>query len=73
MKRDDLIIITIGLLLLAGMLYTIFFGGEKSIHGVGNIDKAYPEENRTAHNPLHALKSYSSSCIRIYPEYQKNT
>ena len=35
MKKDDLIILIIGLLLLAGMLITIFFGGERSLHGVG--------------------------------------
>lgn len=35
MQKDDLIILIIGLLLLAGMLITIFFGGEKSRHGVG--------------------------------------
>jgi len=35
MKKDDLIILVIGLLLLAGMLFTIFFGGEKTLHGVG--------------------------------------
>lgn len=35
MKKDDLIILLIALLLLAGMFYTIFFGGAKSRHGVG--------------------------------------
>ena len=35
MKKDDLIILLIGLLLLAGMLITFFFGGERSRHGVG--------------------------------------
>jgi hypothetical protein len=35
MKKDDLIILLIGLLLLAGMLITVIFGGEKSLHGVG--------------------------------------
>ncbi|MDH3329388.1 MAG: hypothetical protein OEM01_09165 [Desulfobulbaceae bacterium] len=38
MKKEDLIILIIGLLLLAGMLLTIFFGGEKSMHGVGSLD-----------------------------------
>lgn len=37
MKRDDLILFIIGLLLLAGMLITILFGGEKSLHGVGTV------------------------------------
>lgn len=37
MKREDLIILIIVLLLLAGMLLTIFFGGEKSMHGVGRL------------------------------------
>ncbi|MBW2466660.1 MAG: hypothetical protein JRF02_05110 [Deltaproteobacteria bacterium] len=44
MKKDDLIIIIIGLLLLAGMLYTIFFGGEKSRHGVGIRLKTKPQQ-----------------------------
>jgi hypothetical protein len=35
MDKDDLIILIIALLLLAGMLITAFFGGEKSLHGVG--------------------------------------
>ena len=35
MKKDDLIILLIGLLLLAGMIITVIFGGEKSLHGVG--------------------------------------
>lgn len=35
MKKDDLIILLIAMLLLAGMLITLFFGGERSRHGVG--------------------------------------
>lgn len=35
MDKDDLIILVIGLLLLAGMVITVIFGGEKSLHGVG--------------------------------------
>lgn len=35
MKKDDLILLFIALLLLGAMLITIFFGGEKSRHGVG--------------------------------------
>jgi hypothetical protein len=35
MKKDDLILLIITLLLLAGMLITILFGGERSRHGVG--------------------------------------
>ena len=37
MKKDDLIIMLIAFLLLGGILLTIFFGGEKSRHGVGSI------------------------------------
>jgi hypothetical protein len=37
MKKDDLIMLFIALLLLAGMLLTILFGGEKSRHGVGGL------------------------------------
>jgi len=37
MKREDLIILILGLLLLVGMLLTIFFGGEQSKHGVGSL------------------------------------
>ena len=42
MKKDDLIILLIALLLLAGMLMTIFFGGEKSLHGVGSLVNEIP-------------------------------
>jgi len=37
MKKDDLIIVIIGILLFAAMIYTIFFGGNKSRHGVGML------------------------------------
>jgi len=37
MKRGDILLIIFGLLLLAAMLYTIFFSGEKSRHGIGSI------------------------------------
>jgi len=37
MKKDDLILLLIALVLLAGMLITIFFGGERSRHGVGML------------------------------------
>ncbi|GAB4342937.1 MAG: hypothetical protein Kow0089_18390 [Desulfobulbaceae bacterium] len=37
MKKEDLIILILGVLLLAGMVLTVLFGGEKSRHGVGNI------------------------------------
>jgi hypothetical protein len=37
MKKEDLVILILGLLLLAGMLITILFGGEKSRHGVGSL------------------------------------
>ena len=42
MKKDDLILLIITLLLLAGMLITILFGGERSRHGVGTLDNAQP-------------------------------
>ena len=42
MKKDDLIIVIIGLLLLATMVYTIFFGGNKSRHGVGMLLNPLP-------------------------------
>ncbi len=37
MQKDDLIILLIALLLVAGMFITIIFGGEKSRHGVGKF------------------------------------
>ena len=45
MKKDDLILLIVGLLLLAGMLITIFFGGERSRHGVGVLFDAQPEQH----------------------------
>lgn len=50
MKKDDLIILLIGLLLLAGMLITIFFGGEKSRHGVGLLMDEREELSRYWHS-----------------------
>ena len=53
MKKDDLIIMLIALLLLGGILITIFFGAEKSRHGDGVLfdDKAgrpvLPGNNKT--------------------------
>jgi len=44
MKKDDLILLIIGLLLLAGMLFTFFFGGARSRHGVGILLDAQPEK-----------------------------
>jgi hypothetical protein len=44
MKKDDLIILLIGLLLLAGMLITIFSDGERSRHGVGVLHDGIPLE-----------------------------
>jgi hypothetical protein len=41
-KKENLIILILGIVLLAGMLLTIFFGGEKSRHGVGNLLDALP-------------------------------
>jgi len=35
MKREDVILLILAILLLAGMLLTIFLGGEQSRHGVG--------------------------------------
>ena len=51
MKREDLIIVILGLLLLAGILLTVIFGGEKSRHGVGifhdiHLDYLTVSENR---------------------------
>lgn len=37
MKWEDLMILILALLLLASMLFTLFFGGEKSLHGVGSL------------------------------------
>jgi hypothetical protein len=45
MKKDDLILLIIGLLLLAGMLFTFFFGGARSRHGVGILLDPQPEKN----------------------------
>ena len=47
MKKDDLILLIIGLLLLAGMLITILFGGERSRHGVGILFNGQPEQEIT--------------------------
>jgi len=46
MKKDDLIILIIGLLLLAGMFITILFGGEKSLHGVGSLLDILPKHEK---------------------------
>jgi len=51
MKKDDLIILIIGLLLLAGMLITILFGGEKSLHGVGVFLDVLPKHEKTFTKP----------------------
>lgn len=42
MKKEDIIILILGLLLLAGMLWTLFFGGGQSRHGVGSVEGAFP-------------------------------
>jgi hypothetical protein len=47
MKKDNLVIFIIGLLLLAGMLITILFGGERSRHGVGILFNGQPEQEIT--------------------------
>jgi hypothetical protein len=47
MKKDDLILLFIALLLLGAMLITIFFGGEKSRHGVGAILNEKPAQRIT--------------------------
>ena len=44
MKKDDLIMLIIGLLLMAGMLFTFFFGGERSRHGVGVLLDTKPAQ-----------------------------
>jgi hypothetical protein len=46
MKKDDLIILIIGLLLLAGMLITILFGGGKSLHGIGAFLDVLPKHEK---------------------------
>ena len=54
MKKDDLIILLIALLLLAGMLITIFYGGEKSRHGVGILfnEKTWGQFSPVIHQGL---------------------
>jgi hypothetical protein len=47
MKKDDLIVLLIGLLLLAGMIITVLFGGERSRHGVGFFYDMNPEKRIT--------------------------
>ncbi len=47
MKKEDLIILLIGLLLAAAMVATIFLGGEKSMHGVGRIHESFPRSFQT--------------------------
>jgi hypothetical protein len=47
MKKDNLVIFIIGLLLLAGMLITILFGGERSRHGVGILFNGQPGQETT--------------------------
>lgn len=44
MKKEDLVILILALLLIAGMLFTIFFGGEESRHGVGSFHNIIPQE-----------------------------
>jgi hypothetical protein len=48
MKKDDLIIFLIGLLLLGSMLITIFIGRGKSRHGVGVLLDAKPGQEISA-------------------------
>lgn len=48
MKKEDVIILILGLLLLAGMLWTLFFGGGHSRHGVGSMEGAFPIGNQGA-------------------------
>ena len=43
MKREDVILVIIGLLLLAGMLFTLFLGGNESRHGIGGYNDIHPE------------------------------
>jgi hypothetical protein len=42
MNKDDLFILIIALLLLGGMLITIFWGGADSRHGVGGVLEEKP-------------------------------
>ena len=44
MKKDNLVLLIIGLLLLTGMLITIIFGGDRSRHGVGTFLDVQPEQ-----------------------------
>jgi hypothetical protein len=44
MKKDNLVLLIFGLLLLAGMLITIIFGGDRSRHGVGTLLDVQPEQ-----------------------------
>ncbi|MHB8810290.1 MAG: hypothetical protein ACYC9M_09800 [Desulfobulbaceae bacterium] len=46
MKKEDIIILILGILLLACMLWTLFFGGGKSRHGVGSMEGAFPIGNQ---------------------------
>jgi hypothetical protein len=59
MKKDDLILLVIGLLLLAGMLVTIIIGGERSRHGVGIFLDVQPEKEISF-----AIKSRLDLCQR---------
>jgi hypothetical protein len=56
MKKDDLILLIIGLLLLAGMLITVFFGGDRSRHGVGMILDVHPESASLTQESITDLK-----------------
>ena len=44
MKKDNLVLLIFGLLLLAGMLITIIFGEDRSRHGVGTLLDVQPEQ-----------------------------
>ena len=61
MKKDDLIILIIGFLLLAGMLITIFFGGERSRHSVGILFDELPEQHSSGDRFQTCPRKYSKT------------
>jgi hypothetical protein len=73
MKKDDLIILIIGLLLLAGMLITVFFGGAKSLHGVGTLFNTPPEKEKAVTDAtiLHLCQSLDQYPKTYLPDERK--
>jgi hypothetical protein len=60
MKKEDLVLLILALLLLAGMLFTIFFGGEESRHGVGFLQHIPQPE-------LSGIIAVLSKCNKSWP------